>query len=248
MPASTSARPEGPDEEMLTLGELSERVAMSVRNIRFYTSKGLLPPPIRRGRVGYYTEEHVARLELVEELQSQGFTLAAIEKYMRGIPEHASASDIALHRSMLEPWMAETPVEMSRADLERRAGGRLTDEDLATLHALGIVFPHKKGFQVVVSQLTVGLGLLELGYPTKAAVAANEIYTRHGREIAEELYELFRTQVWPNYKESGVTPERLSEIVARLKPLSIAQLVLAYESAMDEAKREGIARRTRRTG
>lgn len=245
MPATASVEHDGPDEELLTLDELSDRVGMSVRNIRFYTSKGLAPPPIRRGRSGYYTSEHVVRLELVQELQGQGFTLAAIEKYMRNIPETASAGDIALHRSMLEPWMAETPVEMSRADLERRAGRELSDEDLSTLHALGIVFPHKKGLQVVVSQLTVGLGLLELGYPTKAAIAANEIYARHGREIAEELYELFRTDVWPTYKESGVSPERLSEIVARLKPLSIASLVTAYESAMDEAKREGIVRRTR---
>ena len=36
--------------ELLTLDELTERVGMSVRNVRFYTTKGLVPPPIRRGR------------------------------------------------------------------------------------------------------------------------------------------------------------------------------------------------------
>ena len=49
--------------------------------------------------------------------------------------------------------------------------------------------------------------------------------------------------MWPAYKESGASPERLREVVERLKPLSIASLVTAYEVAMDDTKREGIARR-----
>jgi DNA-binding transcriptional MerR regulator len=35
--------------ELLTLDELTNRVGMSVRNVRFYTTRGLVPPPIRRG-------------------------------------------------------------------------------------------------------------------------------------------------------------------------------------------------------
>ncbi|MBU2111288.1 MAG: helix-turn-helix domain-containing protein, partial [Actinobacteria bacterium] len=74
--AGSPGRPESKDEELLTLEELTTRVGMSVRNIRFYTSKGLVPPPIRRGRSGFYTADHVSRLELVRELQSHGFTLS----------------------------------------------------------------------------------------------------------------------------------------------------------------------------
>ena len=51
--------------ELLTLDELTNRVGMSVRNVRFYTTKGLVPPPIRRGRSGYYTPDHVARLLVI---------------------------------------------------------------------------------------------------------------------------------------------------------------------------------------
>jgi DNA-binding transcriptional MerR regulator len=231
---------------LLTLDELTNRVGMSVRNVRFYTTKGLIPPPIRRGRSGYYTPDHIARLELVRELQSHGFTLAAIEKYVAGIPADATPEDIALHRTMLAPWQAEMPVEMTKTDLAKRTGRRLNDEDLATLSALGIVQPAARGrFEVAVSQLTVGMGLLDLGFPVEAATASSEVYAKHGQQIAEELYEVFRTMIWPVYKEAGISPDRLQEIVERLKPLSIASLVAAYESAMDETKREGIARRTR---
>jgi DNA-binding transcriptional MerR regulator len=231
---------------LLTLEELTERVGMSVRNVRFYTTRGLVPPPIRRGRSGYYSADHVARLQLVQELQGHGFTLSAIERYVARIPVDASPEDIALHRTMLAPWMADSWQECSRAELERQAGRRLTTADLRTLEALGVLRPVARGrFGVSRSQLGVGLGLLDLGYPIEAARAAAEVYATHGRAIAEELYELFRTKVWPVYKEQGVSPERIQEVVERLKPLSIASLVQAYEAGMDETRRVNIAKRAR---
>jgi len=230
---------------LLTLAELTRRVGMSVRNVRFYTSRGLVPSPIRRGRSGYYTADHVARLELVRELQAHGFTLAAIEGYLARIPEGASPETIALHRTLLAPWMADLPETISRKELARRAGRELSDDDLHTLNALGIVFPTKRGqYQVAVAHLSVGVALLDLGMPVAAALAAQDIFTAHGRAIAEELTELFRTQVWPAYKETGAPPEHLRELVERFKPVSVAALVTAYESAVDETKRRTAARRT----
>src|SRR5688572_8609439 len=106
----------------LTLDEVCARVGMSVRNVRFYTTRGLVPPPIKRGRQGFYTDVHVARLELVRELQSHGFTLAAIEKYVDRVPEDATPEAIALHRTLLAPWTAEHPETMTKAQLDERAG------------------------------------------------------------------------------------------------------------------------------
>ena len=230
----------------LSLDELTQRVGMSVRNVRFYTSRGLVPPPVRRGRSGFYSADHVARLELVQDLQSHGFTLAAIEKYVAGIPASATPEDIALHRTMLAPWQTEPPVELSREELDKRAGRSLSVDDLAVLTTLGIVTPAVRGrYRVAVAHLSVGIGLLDLGFPPDAARAAAEVYAAHGRAIAEELYELFRTMVWPVYKEQGVSPEKIQEVVERLKPLSIASLVQAYEAGMDELRRTNIAKRAR---
>ncbi|MGZ4473321.1 MAG: MerR family transcriptional regulator [Nocardioidaceae bacterium] len=232
--------------ELITLDELTERVGVSVRNIRFYTTKGLVPPPIRRGRSGYYSSDHVARLELVRELQAHGFTLSAIEKYVTRIPDDATPETIALHRTLLAPWMAELPETISRRELVRRAGRPLSDDDLDTLNALGIVFPTKQGkYQVAIAHLSVGVSLLDLGMPLDAALAAQDIFSAHARAVADELTELFRTQVWPAYKEGGASPEQLRALVERFKPVSVAALVTAYESAVNETKRETVARRTR---
>ena len=237
---------DGSPAELMTLEELTQRVGMSVRNVRFYTSKGLLPPPIRRGRSGYYCAEHLVRLELVRELQAHGFTLAAIEGYMARIPAGATPETIALHRTLLAPWMPALPETISRKELVRRAGRPLSEEDLDTLNALGIVYPAKQGrFQVAVAHLSVGVAMLDLGLPSEAALAAQDIFTKHGREIADELTELFRTHVWPAYMDGTARPDQLRELVERFKPVSVAALVTAYESAVNEAKRETAARRTR---
>ena len=184
---------------LLTLDELTERVGMSVRNVRFYTSRGLVPPPIRRGRSGFYGPDHVARLELVRELQGHGFTLAAIEKYVERIPTTASPSDIALHLSLLAPVDGERDVDVAE-------------------------------------------GLAVLGIPAEAVA---EVYAEHGRQVAEELSEIVRTKVWPQFREAGYTAEQLREFIHRLKPLTIAGLVTAYEQAIDESQAAYDARRGR---
>ncbi len=235
-----------PVVELLTLEELCSRVGLSVRNVRFYTTRGLVPAPLRRGRSGFYTADHVARLELVRELQAHGFTLAAIERYVARIPVEATPADIALHRTLLAPWMADHAEELTRAELDERAGRPLDDDDLDILVALGVVRTGSPGrLEVAVAHLSVALGLVDLGFPVEAALASQKVYAEHGRAIAEEITEVFRSQVWPAYREKGVSPEQLKDLVERLKPLSIAGLVTAYESAINETKRESIERRTR---
>ena len=148
---------------------------------------------------------------------------------------------------MLAPWQADQPIEMSQEDLERRVDRQLSSDDLETLVALGIVSPTGGDrYQVAVSQLSIGLGLLDLGFPLEAARAAGEVYTKHGHEIAQELYDVFRRMVWPVYQESGASPETIQGVVERLKPLSIASLVSAYEAGMDQTRRDNIAARAER--
>lgn len=218
---------------LMTLDELCARVGLSVRNVRFYTSRNLVPPPLRRGRSGYYTAEHVARLELVQELQAHGFTLAAIERYVSALPEDAEPEDIALARTMLAPWQSDLPVDMTHDELVLRAGRDLSDEDIATLVALGIVRIRRDRFLVARTQLGIGVQLLELGFPREVAEAARAVYLDHGRQMAEELHQVIAEQLAPRY--GADESERFQEVMERLKPLSVGGLVTAYEKAVAQA-------------
>lgn len=221
--------------DLLSLEELTLRVGITVRTVRFYTSKGLLPPPVRRGRSGYYTAGHVARLELVQELQAHGFTLAAIERYVDGIPEDATPDDIALTRTMLAPWQSDLPVEMTRTDLETRAGRSLGSDDITTLQALGVLRVRQGVYLVATNQLPSGLRLLELGFPREVAVAAASIYQEHGEQMAKEIYEVVQDKLAPAYRDSG--GEHFREVLERLKPLAVGGLVSAYEAATSKVAR-----------
>ncbi|KRC53669.1 MULTISPECIES: MerR family transcriptional regulator [unclassified Nocardioides] len=222
--------------DLLTLEQLTERTGLTVRTVRFYTSRGLVPPPIRRGRSGYYSAEHIARIELVLELQSHGFTLSAIERYVAGIPDDATPEEIALARTMLAPWQSDLPVEMDRVALEKKAGRALTADDVATLQALGVLRLRGSSYLVASNQLAIGIRLLELGFPREVAVAAAAVYQEHGEQMAKELYEVINSQLAPLYDDAA-TSEHFREIMERLKPLSVGGLVTAYESAVARAAR-----------
>lgn len=224
-------------QALLTLDELTERVGVSVRSIRFYTSRGLVPSPVRRGRQGFYGAEHIARLELVKELQAHGFTLAAIERYVAELPPDATPQDLALARTMLAPWQGEIRESLSREELIGRAGRDLTDSDLQALTIFGVIRPADEPdrFLVSLSQLPVGVALIDLGMPLDAAKASGRIFAAHGRAIAEELDEVFRTMISPAY--SGAGPDVVRQVVEKLKPLTVASLVSAYEAAMKELAR-----------
>ncbi|KAA1420207.1 MerR family transcriptional regulator [Nocardioides humilatus] len=222
-------------EALLTLEELTKRTGLSVRTVRFYTTKGLLPPPVRRGRSGYYSPEHLARLELVQELQSHGFTLAAIERYVAGIPGDATPEDIALARTMLAPWQSDLPVEMDHRRLEAKAGRELSDEDVATLQALGVLRRRGSAYLVAGNQLAIGIRLLELGFPREVAVAAAAVYQEHGEQMAKELYEVISDKLAPLYDDQR--SDHFREVMERLKPLSVGGLVTAYEAAVARAAR-----------
>lgn len=226
----------GPEPVLLTLDELTQRTGLTVRTVRFYTSRGLVPPPIRRGRSGYYSAQHIARIELVLELQSHGFTLSAIERYVAGIPDDATPEEIALARTMLAPWQSDLPVEMDRAQLEKKAGRALSADDVATLQALGVLRVRGSSYLVASNQLAIGVRLLELGFPREVAVAAAAVYQEHGEQMAKELYEVINDQLAPLYDDAA-TSEHFREIMERLKPLSVGGLVTAYESAVARAAR-----------
>lgn len=64
--------------EAYTIDDLARHAGVTQRNIRAYQSRGLLPPPTMRGRVGHYGDEHLVRLRLIQTLQDDGFNLTAI--------------------------------------------------------------------------------------------------------------------------------------------------------------------------
>lgn len=69
---------DGALQEQMTIDEFARVAHTSTRNVRGYVERGLLPPPRLVARTGYYDEGHVERMEAIQRLQADGFSLAAI--------------------------------------------------------------------------------------------------------------------------------------------------------------------------
>jgi DNA-binding transcriptional MerR regulator len=114
----------------MTVDELARRAELPVRTIREYHTIRLLPPPERRGRVGYYGPAHVERLELIARLQRRGYSLAGIRDMLRAWADGADLTSLL----GIEPGRApldELPLRLTGAELAARVpalAGRALDE------------------------------------------------------------------------------------------------------------------------
>ena len=64
------------DRAMLHIGEVAERVGLSLRTVRYYEEQGLFAPAGRTdGGFRLYTDQEVERLLLIKQMKPLGFTV-----------------------------------------------------------------------------------------------------------------------------------------------------------------------------
>jgi DNA-binding transcriptional MerR regulator len=222
------------EEPTLTVDELAARAGVTVRTVRFYSTKGLLPPPvIGPRRVGHYSQEHLARLALIEELQRQGMTLAAIERYLQQLPPGLSAQDLAIHRAVVASWAPDAAEDVTREELERRAGRLLGEEDLDRLAAMNVIERAADSFRVDPALLRLGVQLLDVPLAHETILAARTVLLEHSRAAAHELSTLLRDAV--GERESVAAVKSLS---AHMQPLVVQALLTTFQRSLKEELRE----------
>ncbi|SFO01569.1 DNA-binding transcriptional regulator, MerR family [Pseudonocardia ammonioxydans] len=244
-----SAAPTGSDDQLtddqLTVDQLADRTGVSVRTIRFYAGKGLIPAPRLRGRTGLYDAGHRARLELISELTALGFTLAAIEKQLARLPHDAGPEELALQRALLTPWVPEDGEELTRADLDRRAGRPLSDTEVDALAHLGALARHADGAVRVrgATALTSALEALDSDLPPELWARSHALIEQHMSALAEDLMALFQDEVLQPYRDRGRPAEersRLAAALSRLKPITVQGVVAAFGRAVNRTIRERV--------
>ncbi|MFB6768489.1 MerR family transcriptional regulator [Streptomyces sp. NPDC056337] len=222
-------------EPTLTIDELAARAGVTVRTVRFYGTKGLLPPPvIGARRVGHYGREHLARLALIEELQHRGMMLAAIERYLAQLPPDLSEHELALHRAVVASWAPETVESVARGELDRRAGRPLTDEEVDRLAAMDVVVRDGDLYRVDAGLLRLGVELLDVPFSPETVLAARTALLEHSRAAARDLSRLLRDAV----AESGARDVR--SLSAHMHPLVVQALLTTFQRSLREEIREWI--------
>ncbi len=205
-------------EADLTVEQLAYETGMSVRNIRNHQSRGLLPPPEVRARVGYYGPDHVARLRLIQEMQAEGFKLSAISRL---IGEHGADADrfVGLRQAITAPFATEAPEVYAREELAEKFG---TDDDklIEKAKKLGLLVEigDERYEAPSPALLRAAEEVLAMGIELPAALAAIEKLSRNAQSSARTFVELFVDKVWKPFDDAGRPEEGWEEIIESIEP------------------------------
>jgi DNA-binding transcriptional MerR regulator len=237
----------------MTIDELASQVGMTVRNVRAHQSRGLLPPPEIRGRTGYYGPEHAVRLELVKDLQAEGFNLEAIKRIVERTPGSSSAAVLDFTRALAEPFTDEPPEIVDAAHFTERWGKQASAHALERARRLGFVRALGDGrFEVLSPRLEAASNeLARLGVPLEVALDLTATLKRHSEAIAKAYVRLFLDHIWRPFQESGEPEERWPEVreaLERLRPLAGESLMAVFGLSMTAAVERALERELGRLG
>src|SRR3954453_5174939 len=228
--------------EKLTIDALAQRTGMTVRNIRAHQSRGLLQPPEIEGRTGYYGPEHVARIELISEMQADGFNLAAIKRLLEDRPG-SDKEMLGFKRALMAPWEVEEHEFITAEELFERLP---PDADNPNPKRLRRAL--EKGFLVGLGEgrfeipsptlFRAAEELRSLGIDADTALDVLDEIERGSRSTARAFVKLFVEEVWRPFAASGQSDSEWPDVrnaIERLRPLATDAVMAVFRRTMTEA-------------
>jgi DNA-binding transcriptional MerR regulator len=222
--------------------ELARAAGATVRSIRVYQDRGLLPAPQLRGRVGYYDDSHLARLRMIGRLQERGHTLATIGELLAAWEGGRDLSDVlGIEDALTRPWASDSspvqPVEITPAELTATYGH---PEARARAVELRILTPEEENF-TVPSQAAIdtGAALMRAGLSMDDVLALTVEVIERTDELARRVVSFVGDRLL-SVEDEGALPDsaRMHEIRAlleELQPISIAAVAGWFTRSMTEA-------------
>jgi DNA-binding transcriptional MerR regulator len=188
-------------QDSWTIAELSARVDMSIRNIRAHQSRGLVPPPVRRGRVAYYGPRHEQALGRIRELQRRGYNLTAVAELLDD-----GRRDAALTRTVLAPLLEGEEVVLTQAQIADMFGVAPSPHRLRTALETGLMRELGDGRYAVPSRqlLDATLALVQQGLSIVDVYPVQLEITQATREVARRFVEACLTCAFPPEGELSV--------------------------------------------
>ncbi|CAM3091972.1 MerR family transcriptional regulator [Williamsia muralis] len=219
------------------INELADVSGVSVRNIRVYQDRGLLPPPKIKGRTGWYSAEHLSRLKVISQMLERGYTFATISELLMAARyglkvEHVLEGE-PKRGSRWKNFRRMATITIS----ELRKGLGATDSNIALGQRLGLLVKEGAGYAVTNPEVLAGAEVL-----VKAGIDLDVLLTRWER-VQQDLQDIaasFVSIVTDKYFEDGSPLEleeseviRLAELVHTVRPMAHEIVEVAFSKAMD---------------
>ncbi|GAB2938313.1 MerR family transcriptional regulator [Streptomyces heilongjiangensis] len=205
--------------------ELAREAGITVRTLRFYRERRLIPPPRREGRIAWYDDTHLARLRTISALLERGHTLNGIAELAEAFDQGRDVGELLGLGAPTE----ETPVRLTPEALADHFGDQATPENLSA--ALDLGYLATDGGEIVhISRrlLDVSAALVREGIPLADVLATG----RRVRAHAEALAALFTDLI---LHHPGHTPEDLVRLRPLAKSVAEAELSMALDRSLRRA-------------
>jgi len=235
--------------ESLTIEQLAVKVGMTVRNIRAYAGRGLLPAPRLVGRKGFYSEDHVTRLSLIRDLLGRGYTLAAVENALSDNPELADPHTIDFLGMLADPVGEEEPEVMSIAELTRLAG--LEGQDVVTemieneLIARGLA-ERLDADTVSLNQpilIRAGAQAISIGLAPDTVLDLLADLRDDLSHVAERFVDVVRAELWRPFVDRGLPPEEWDHLTTSIEgiiPVAVQATMAMFRHELGQAIEAGV--------
>ena len=196
-------------EDLLRIDDLAYESGVTSRTIRFYNTQGLLPLPIMRGRVAYYTQEHLLVLNIIKELkEQQNLPLEVIKQLLEIRAEQGAIQmNLALKQRLLRPLTTGgQDVRLTKAEIMQQTAA--TEAQIDDLTQQGLLFPVASEEQPVFTGNDVLLIQLyrmleQLGLP----IALPALIRFQMRQLVRSEIAAFEQHILPLWRESNVPIE-----------------------------------------
>lgn len=209
--------------------DLAHASGATVRTIRAYQDRGLLPTPERRGRANVYRDTHLARLRQIADLLDRGYTLASIKELLEAWDTGRGLGGVlGLVAEVHGPWTDERADRITRAELNVKFGGRPDDEAVAEAVELGVLEPipgRDDEFLVPSPQeLAVAVELHAAGVPLSAISSHLRELRGQVEQIASRFLEFTTEHVFARYlghrPPTDADAAEAASMVRRPRPLA----------------------------
>ncbi|WP_449470283.1 MerR family transcriptional regulator [Streptomyces tanashiensis] len=210
--------------------DLAHHSGATVRTIRAYQDRGLLPRPERRGRSNVYGDAHLARLHQIADLLDRGYTLASIKELLEAWDTGRGLGGVlGLVAEVHGPWTDEEADRISRAELDARFGGTPDEEAIREAVELGVLerLPGAETEEYLVpspQELAVAAELYAAGVPLAAITGHLRELRDQVEHIASRFLEFTTEHVFARYLEhrppTDADAAEAATMVRRLRPLA----------------------------
>ena len=252
-PAARRTAPKKPaaapaDDAEYTIDELAREGSSTVRNVRAYQDRGLLPPPVRRGRTGWYSRDHLARLRLIGSLLSRGYTLGNIGELIDALDKgHDLRQIVGLERAIASPWSSEQPRHFTLPELLRMFGIVFNPRTLAKVIELGLLEPDGLRYRAPSPKMLIaGAELAKAGMPLEDLLKVIEGLRANVQRVADEMVQLI-ARLLDHYGEGELPPRedvpKLAETIWRLRPLAMMAVEAEVSRALEKSANKFLGQR-----